>query len=132
MELELLVKKKKKEIYFRVRKVVDALKSLSSDFIAPQLKVEAAGCSREMQTCNYHILSPQSKCSFLTFNMFGCAWSKKVQLTVTNMCVFIIIKKRLIRSTKSFTNLITSQQEKKHKSDISVFFYYLAVCVLCK
>lgn len=94
MELELLVKKKK-EIYFRVRKVADALKSLSSDFIAPQLKVEAAGCSREMQTCNYHILSPQSKCSFLTFNMFGCVWSKKVQLTVTNMCVFIIIKKKI-------------------------------------
>lgn len=51
MELELLVKKKKK-FYFRVWKVVDALKSLSSDFIAPQLKVEAAGerCKRAIIT----------------------------------------------------------------------------------
>lgn len=71
--------KKKKKVYFRVWKVVEALKDLSSDFIAPQLKLEAAaGCSREMQTCNYHSLSPQSQFFSPTFNMFGCVWSIEV------------------------------------------------------
>lgn len=75
MELELLVKKKKKKIYFRVWKVVDVLKNLSFDFIAPQLKLEAAGCLQEMQTCNFHSRSSQSQCSSLTINMSGCMWN---------------------------------------------------------